>query len=74
MTKTVLLIIFLGALLAASAALAAWSFLGPDLKITWQGWLAMGLGAGLSILLGAGLMVLVFYSARHGHDDAGHDM
>ncbi|KAA5803375.1 hypothetical protein F1654_06080 [Alkalicaulis satelles] len=74
MNKTALLIVSLGALLAASIGLAAWSFIGQELQITWQGWLAMGLGAGLSIALGAGLMALVFFSARHGHDDVDHEL
>ncbi|MCC5995776.1 MAG: hypothetical protein JJU18_05330 [Oceanicaulis sp.] len=69
MNKTALLIVSLGALLAASIALAVWSFMGVDLQISWHGWLAMALGAGLSLLVGGGLMMLVFHSARHGHDD-----
>jgi membrane-bound ClpP family serine protease len=34
-----------------------------------HGWIALALGAGLSIALGIGLMVLVFLSARRGYDD-----
>ncbi|NWG54892.1 MAG: hypothetical protein HXY28_14350 [Hydrogenophilaceae bacterium] len=34
-----------------------------------HGWLALGLGAGLTLLLGVGLMTLVFFSARKGYDD-----
>ncbi len=34
-----------------------------------HGWIALGLGTALSLLLGGGLMALVFYSARTGYDD-----
>ena len=34
-----------------------------------HGYLAMAVGIGLSILLGGGLMALVFYSNAKGHDD-----
>lgn len=34
--------------------------------------IAVGLGVGLSLLLTAALMGLVFVSARSGHDDAAH--
>jgi hypothetical protein len=32
-------------------------------------WAAIILGGGLSLLVGFGLMALMFYSARHGYDD-----
>ena len=32
-------------------------------------YVAMGLGVLFSIVVGAGLMALVFYSSRHGYDD-----
>jgi hypothetical protein len=34
-----------------------------------HGWVALALGAVLTLLLGAGLMALVFFSARKGYDD-----
>ena len=34
------------------------------------GYLAMGVGIVFSLLVGVGLMSLVFYSRRHGYDDA----
>ena len=34
-----------------------------------HGWIALGLGTVLSLLLGGGVMALVFYSARKGYDD-----
>jgi hypothetical protein len=33
------------------------------------GYLAMALGVILSLVVGCGLMALVFYSSRHGYDD-----
>jgi hypothetical protein len=40
-----------------------------DVEIPLVGWIAIGAGVVLSVLLGAGLMALSFYSARSGHDD-----
>ncbi|GBD41976.1 hypothetical protein HRbin39_01363 [bacterium HR39] len=38
-----------------------------------HGWIALALGALVTLLLGGGLMALVFHSARRGYDDrAGH--
>ena len=34
------------------------------------GWIALGVGALVTIAVGSGLMFLVFYSSRHGYDDA----
>lgn len=34
-----------------------------------HGWIALGLGTALTLLVGGGLMALVFYSARKGYDD-----
>lgn len=33
------------------------------------GWLAIAAGAALALLVGGGLMALVFYSSRRGYDD-----
>jgi hypothetical protein len=33
------------------------------------GYVAMGLGVFFSLIVGGGLMALVFYSSRHGYDD-----
>ncbi|MCF8478629.1 MAG: hypothetical protein K9G60_16500 [Pseudolabrys sp.] len=37
------------------------------------GYLAIGGGVLMSLLVGGGLMALVFYSSRHGYDDLGSD-
>lgn len=47
----------------------AWVRLGDDL-IPLYGWIAIIGGTLFSLLVGGGLMALVFYSARHGYDDA----
>ena len=36
------------------------------------GYLALGLGAVVALGLGFGLMALMFYSNREGHDDSAH--
>ena len=53
------------------AVLAVWEWdaSGPA-EVSWQGWLAMGLGTVATAALGGGLMALVFYSSRQGYDDA----
>ena len=70
--KTFIIISVLLGLLAASAAFAAylWVQLG-GVEISLHGYIALGLGAGISLALGGGLMFLVFYSSRHGYDEPG---
>lgn len=66
----VLALISLVLMLAASLyyALGLWSALdAPDMPATL--YVAMGLGVVFSIVVGAGLMALVFYSSRRGYDD-----
>jgi hypothetical protein len=48
-------------------AIGAWNAM-RGVAISPLGWLFMGLGAGVTFLLGAGLMALVFYSSRHDMD------
>ena len=54
--------------LAVIGAAIAWTHLG-DVQLSGHGLIALGLGIFLSLGLGFGLMALVFYSNRHGHDD-----
>ena len=64
----------LGGLLLVAVVLSAlaWRELG-DVAMGPHGWIALLLGALVTLLLGAGLMALVFHSARRGYDDrAGH--
>lgn len=48
-------------------AVAVWGSAG-EVEISWHGYIAMGLGILLSVALAAGLMSLVFFSNRSGHD------
>jgi hypothetical protein len=58
------------ALLAATLWFAgsAWLHLAGD-DIPLYGWAAIGGGILFSLVVGGGLMALVFYSSRHGYDD-----
>jgi hypothetical protein len=49
-------------------AVRAWVYLaGADIPV--YGYIAMAGGIFFSLLVGCGLMALVFYSNRHGYDD-----
>ncbi|MCY3830861.1 MAG: hypothetical protein OXF89_17190 [Rhodospirillaceae bacterium] len=65
-----LLIGVLVGLLAAAAAVSwrAWSGLDGAV-MTAHGYIALAAGVTLSLLVGGGLMALVFFSARKGYDD-----
>lgn len=49
-------------------AVTVWAGIG-DVEISTAGILAMIGGVVLTLLVGGGLMFLVFWSSRHGHDD-----
>lgn len=53
---------------ALSWAVYAWTSVG-DVSMSIHGWIAMGLGILFSLIVGIGLMGLVFYRARHGYDE-----
>lgn len=55
-------------LAAAVFGVMAWQSAG-EAEISLMGWLALAGGVFFTVLLGGGLMGLVFYSSRHGHDD-----
>lgn len=66
------LIVLLGLLvLAALTGFWAWREIG-SVDIGTHGWIALGLGAVLTFLVGAGLMALMFFSARRGYDERAH--
>lgn len=69
------IVLGLGIALAVVIALTAYTwFQMADTEMSWNGIAAMLGGVGLSLALGMGLMALVFYSHRSGHDDeVGHD-
>jgi hypothetical protein len=50
-------------------AILGWTAIeGPAIPLA--GYIAMALGILFSLIVGVGLMSLVFYSRRHGYDDA----
>lgn len=75
MRGTILLVVALLAFLALAGVGAWWSWESMgDVELSSHGMIALGLGVGLSLLLGVGLMSLVFFSHLRGYDDeAGHD-
>lgn len=70
--RKALWLIPLFALLAVSLWYAAttWSrFETAEVEIPFYGYMAIAGGVVMSLLVGGGLMALVFYSSRHGYDD-----
>lgn len=67
--KLTILITILSLFLAVSIWFAWQGFSRVDVQIGVHGWIAMALGTILSLVVGGGLMALVFYSSRHGYDD-----
>ncbi|MGI9419174.1 MAG: hypothetical protein ACR2RA_15190 [Geminicoccaceae bacterium] len=68
--KTLLVLAVLLGLLALSAGFGYWVWMElGDVEISRHGWIALILGTVLSLLVGAGLMALVFFSHRRGYDD-----
>ncbi len=68
--KTALTFVVLLGLLALSSLFGywVWSELG-EVEMSHHGWIALGLGVAFTILVGVGLMALVFISHRRGYDD-----
>jgi hypothetical protein len=67
---TIALVVALLAILIAAGwfAARAWiSVQGPPMPV--NGYIAMTLGIVFSLIVGIGLMGLVFYSSRHGYDE-----
>jgi hypothetical protein len=69
-------ILLIGGLLLALGGIVWWDWsvfatIGLDMPAV--GWVALILGSLVTIAVGAGLMFLMFWSNRHGYDDAvGH--
>jgi hypothetical protein len=49
-------------------AVSVWTAAG-DAVMSKHGWIALGLGTFFSVLIGCGLMALMFFSSRSGHDE-----
>jgi hypothetical protein len=73
--RKLLVIVPLLALLALALwfAITAWVRLGGGDPIPLYGYIAIAGGILFSLLIGGGLMALVFYSSRHGYDDGQGD-
>ncbi len=71
--KTILLAVSLIALLAGAIWFAARSFMLAGPPMPTELYVAMTLGIVFSIVIGCGLMALVFYSSRHGYDEPNRD-
>lgn len=68
--RSLYVLVPLFALLVAAFWLAGatWERLAGD-PIPLYGWIAVAGGVFFSLLVGGGLMALIFYSSRHGYDD-----
>ena len=53
---------------AVWVAVAGWN-LNSDVPMSGHGYVAMALGIIFSLIVGCGLMALLFYSHRHGYDE-----
>jgi hypothetical protein len=64
-------LIVLLSLLAASVATAAYGWaLGDDVALPASDYVAMALGIVFSLVVGIGLMALIFFSSRNGYDES----
>ena len=69
--RVLLLIILLGMLVAAGYfAYSAMAVEGEPIPT--EGYVALALGAGFSVIVGIGLMMLLFLSSRRGYDEPPH--
>ena len=71
---TIVLVVALFGILAGALWYAAYAWMsvdGPPMPAS--GYVFMILGVVLSLLVGFGLMGLIFYSSRHGYDEHGND-
>ena len=49
-------------------AVSVWTS-SSDVPMSKHGWIALGLGTLFSLVIGCGLMALMFFSSRSGHDE-----
>jgi hypothetical protein len=64
----VLVAVLIAFLLAVVWATMAWTS-AEEVEMSIHGWIALALGTIFSLLIGCGLMILMFYSSRSGHDE-----
>jgi hypothetical protein len=71
-SATLTIVVLLGLLLAAVLVMLwAWQEMG-EVEISRHGMIALVLGTVASLIVGGGLMGLVFFSHRRGYDDKAH--
>jgi hypothetical protein len=63
------IIVALLLILAAALAYAYSGLTAPGEPMPTEGWIALSLGAVFSLIVGIGLMALLFYSSRRGYDE-----
>jgi protein-S-isoprenylcysteine O-methyltransferase Ste14 len=64
----VLMVLFAMLLFAIVWSMMAWTS-AEDAEMSIHGWIALALGTIFSLVIGCGLMALMFYSSRSGYDD-----
>src|SRR4029079_15028578 len=67
--KSFFLILVLLAVLAATLWWAIYAWTSVDVEMSIHGYIAIILGVVFSLMIGCGLMALMFYSSRHGYDE-----
>src|SRR6516165_6897923 len=73
--KTALVIFVLLALLGVTVGWVVWGWeQTAGTAMGFHGWLAMILGIVFTIIVGCGLMGLMFYSSRYGYDERASDL
>ena len=73
--KTALVIVGLLALLGVTVGWAIWRWQQTaGTAMGFHGWLAMILGVVFTVVVGCGLMGLMFYSSRYGYDERATDL
>lgn len=71
--KAVLFVVISLLALAGAVLLGAYGWMsGGDTEIGGHGWAALAIGVVVSLVVGGGLMALVFISSRRGYDDGAH--
>jgi hypothetical protein len=70
-TGQIILLVILAIMLIVTGvwAVSVWNA-SSGVEMGKHGWIALGLGTFFSLLIGCGLMALMFFSSRSGHDDA----
>lgn len=70
-TGQLILLVVFGAVLILTGVwgFSVWSA-SSGVEMGKHGWIALGLGTFFSLLIGCGLMALMFFSSRSGHDEA----